>query len=351
MKIATITCHRAYNYGAVLQAYALQTFLNSKGHEVRVIDYKPAYLRKSSNRLKQVFKTILQLHDRIKSKKVFEDFLNNNISMTDKTYVTYEELETTLEKYDMYIAGSDQVWNMDMRNGKDDSYFLRFASNGAKKISYAASIAMNSLSEQQQKRFQLMLADYEAVSVRESSAEKLLKDIGINCRRVCDPVFLLDKEKWLSLIEPKKHKKKYILVYSFYKQKEIYAHAQKLAKKMDCEVYSVGTKFSDKFENVDKYFWNIAPFDFLELINNAEAVVTNSFHGMSLSMIFNKPLHVFETVTSRNSRLIDMLEYVGAYEPNQKHLTIAQIEDYQEINIKIEELIKYSKSFLEECRV
>ncbi len=349
MKIFTMTCHRAYNYGAVLQAYALQTYLSNRGHDVKVLDYSPHYLRKSNNRLRQFLKNVLQFPDRCKNKKTFDDFLNKYINLSKKTFHTYDELVNADEKADVYIAGSDQVWNMNMKNGNDDSYFLRFAPEGAKKMSYAASIAMENLSENQKKRFNEMLSDYYAVSVREKSGVKLLKDIEIECSEVCDPVFLLNEHQWDDFSSKNVYKEDYVLVYAFYNQREVYDFAQSLAKERKCKVYSIGTGFREKFSGVDKYFWSPSPKEFVNLVRNSKAVITNSFHGLSFSLIFNKPAYVFRTKTAGNSRIVDILRKIDMYEDNP--FRIACVEDYSAVNEKLKEFRETSIAFLESAGI
>ena len=138
MKIATITCHNVYNYGASLQAYALQRYLSQEGHDVEIIDYKPYYLNSRYNwrhipaesrlypykdyvgtqciyfllKNRKIYKTIGR-------KRKFDDFRQKFLTLTDNTYTSAEELRATPPQADLYIAGSDQIWNTACENGKD----------------------------------------------------------------------------------------------------------------------------------------------------------------------------------------------------------------------------------------
>ena len=159
MKIATITCHNVYNYGASLQAYALQRYLSQEGHDVEIIDYKPYYLNSRYNwrhipaesrlypykdyvgtqciyfllKNRKIYKTIGR-------KRKFDDFRQKFLTLTDNTYTSAEELRATPPQADLYIAGSDQIWNTACENGKDAAFYLDFGSDDTRRISYAASI-------------------------------------------------------------------------------------------------------------------------------------------------------------------------------------------------------------------
>lgn len=317
MKVGIITCHRAFNYGAVLQTYALQKFLKNHGYEVEVIDYTPQYIRKSYNKsiLKRIIRPLLRSYDFKKSNQVFGSFLNQEVNLTEKRYYSYEELEENPPDCDAYIAGSDQIWNCNIENGKDDAFFLKFVPNNKIKISYAASISMDEIPQNQKNRFKENLKDFNHISVREQTAVKLLREIGIvNVEKVLDPVYLLDVDEWNEIAQKstlKLENEKYILAYGFKQQKDLYNYARKLADSKNCKLYSINTNFEDKFLDVDKYFYNATPYDFVNLVKNAQEVVTNSFHGLSFSIIYNKPVHQFKKSGTENSRMIDLLSEVN----------------------------------------
>lgn len=313
MKVGIITCHRAFNYGAVLQTYALQKYLKDHGCEVEIIDYTPQYIRKSYNKsiLKRIIRPILRHHDFKKSNQVFGNFLNEDVSLTKRRYYTYEELKENLPDVDAYITGSDQIWNCNIENGKDDAFFLKFVPENKRKISYAASISMDEIPQNQKDRFRENLKDFNFISVREKTAVKLLKEIGIeNVEKVLDPVYLLDVAEWNKITQKstlRLENEKYILAYGFKQQKDLYKYARKLANARNCKLYSINTNFEDKFLDVDKYFYNATPYDFVNLVKNAQEVVTNSFHGLSFSIIYNKPVHQFKKNGTENSRMVDLL--------------------------------------------
>lgn len=166
MKIKTITCHNVYNYGAILQAYALQRFLEDNGHEVEIIDYAPRYHSNSSWNIPEnssvyklaskfvVIHLLYALHRYIKKKrnvntirlKKFDDFTAEYLHVTPRKYKNYEDIQRNPPLADMYIAGSDQIWNPIGKTGLDPAFYLNFGGSGIKRISYAASFGVSQIS-------------------------------------------------------------------------------------------------------------------------------------------------------------------------------------------------------------
>ncbi|WP_163400498.1 polysaccharide pyruvyl transferase family protein [Flavobacterium fluviatile] len=312
LKSYTITCHRPLNYGAVLQAYALNTKLRSLGVDAKVIDYYPSYYKASNKSLlTRVLRQVFRLPDWIVGKKRFGKFIADNLPMTAKTYINIEELNADIPLADVYFAGSDQIWNChELENGKDDAFFLSFAPKGAKKIAYAASLAMPKIPEEQVERYKSLINDFDAVAIREKDGLELVKSIGIEkAVNVLDPVYLLERIDWDKIADKDSFlpKEKYVLIYAFNRQKNIFEYARKMANELGIKVYSINTNIEDYMLDTDKYFYNASPNTFVNLIKNAEAVVTNSFHGLSFSVIYNKQFHLFTRKSSSNSRMVNLL--------------------------------------------
>lgn len=362
MDFLTITCHSAFNYGAVLQTYALYKYLTNCGLNGKVIDYQAKYFNKpeTTNMLKKIVRPIIRCPDFKKGKKVFGEFLNKNVSLTERVE-NINELSEKLEKSKIYITGSDQVWNCSKGGvGNDDAFFLDFVKDkNSKKVSYAASIALNELPDIQQERFKKLLSDFNYISVREKTGVNILKDIGFDkVYQVLDPVYLLSKSEWKKMINRSKlvsklKNEKYILIYGFLQQKNVFDYAKRLATQKGYKLYNVNTIIEDFFMNTDKYFWNVSPEDFLALIYYAQDVVTNSFHGLSFSLIFNKDFHLFGKKGNSSSRMFDMVDSVGL---NERIIQDGKIIDkkinYNEVNnllnIKINESKKYLDMIFEE---
>lgn len=323
----TITCSRPNNYGAVLQTYALNKALTKLDVDAKVIDYNPSYYKISNQRfIKKLIRNIIRIPDNIKGNRVFGDFLQQYVPMSAETFDSYADLLSNPPQADLYIAGSDQIWNcMNKENGKDDAFFLTFAPTAKRRITYAASLAMPHIPNSQKARYHNLIEALDQVSVREPSAKPLLQEIGIrNVKTVPDPVFLLNRDDWDELADQSDFKKTedYILVYGYNRQKDVYSYAKELAKKLNIKVYIIGNAIEDYFLPGDKYFWNASPNTFIDLIRNAKAVVTNSFHGTVFSLIYNVPFHFFTVKQSTNSRMLDLLSTTGLI---NRHVTDSKL--------------------------
>ena len=248
MKIKTITCHDVYNVGAGLQAYALLTYLEQLGHDVQIIDYKPDYLSKHysfsivGNPIYEKGKLIKFLYLMVKfpkrlwcyfgkRKRRFDLFKKEYLKVTPICYSSNEHLKDETPEADIYIAGSDQIWNPLFKNGRDPAFFLDFVPENKIKASYAASFAVESLPIELEKEILDRLKRLDFVSVREKSGLDIVKGLGVDRGRVVlDPVFLLDKTKWDGFCkETTEFNERYILIYDFDKNDIIEKCAKTIA--------------------------------------------------------------------------------------------------------------------------
>jgi len=348
----TITCSRPTNYGAVLQTYGLNAALRKMGVDAKVLDYNPKYYYTSTRPLPiRMLRAIVRFPDLVKGRKVFGKFLEDYIPMSAKTYRTLAEIEADTPQSDVYICGSDQIWNCKNKlNGKDDAFFLSFAPAGARKVAYAASIAMPEIPDDQKDRYRRLISDFDAVSVREPSSVPMLEDLSIsNVQSVIDPVFLLEKDDWNVIADASDFTptEDYVLVYGYNRQKDVYAYARRLAKKLGVKVYTIGTAIEDYTLDQDRYFWNASPNTFVNLIRNAKAVVTNSFHGTVFSIVYNKPFHFFTVKQTTNSRMLDLLDSLAL---KDRHVTSGDLLsnhiDYTQPNTLLASLRKQSLAYL-----
>ncbi len=300
--VATITFHWGNNYGAVLQALALQKYLMKLGFETEIINYLP--LRTAlSNIVSAALKRDIAF---FKKSKSFKRFRKNELVIGKKKYYTNKALFACKDKYSAIIAGSDQIWNMSFTKkaeGKPTlSYYLNFAGDNTRRISYAASFGTNKLDENVAKLIAPELNRFSAISVRETGAVKMLDELGVFAKRVLDPTLLLTVQDYMPLIE--KHNgvnSDSVFTYILHSN-------QTIAKEIShyvCEKFSDTQKKANGTTFCDIYEW-------LYKIKNAKFVVTNSFHGTVFSLIFHIP---FITVAIPNSgmndRLTTLLETVG----------------------------------------
>ena len=364
MKISTITCHDVYNYGASLQAYALQHYLESQGHQYSIINYKPPYLSNHYRLdlvanskfdrpfVKQIY-LLAKLPGRIRGlrrKRRFDRFTQKFLHLTEKRYTSSEEIESDLPASDLYIAGSDQIWNTFFKNGRDRAFYLDFAkNNGSRRISYAASFATDKIHNGAEEKVKSWLANFDSISVRESSALDLLAQLGFNdAELVCDPVFLLSKEQWLKLAEESEYNagwKDYIFLYDCEQSDKLRSVAERLREISDRKIVAV-SETSGKYANKNLDLGG--PLEFLSLIVNAGYVVANSFHALAFAIIFQKPFFIVNRKEGINTRMRDFLTYLSLNRrliDSPEQVTLAPIE-FGYVNAKVESMIEKSKNFL-----
>ena len=321
MRIKTITCHNVYNFGASLQAYALAAYLQREGHEVEIIDYQPLYLRHYRlagvpnprfdrpfwRQAYQIAKFPGRLFDRITSrrKKAFDHFTAEYLPLTSDFYADFDALRSAPPETDLYIAGSDQIWNPVFPNGKDPAFFLNFALEGARKISYAASFAVEALEKSDVNRMRPWLERLDAISVRESSAVRLLAEMGLAGIQVVDPVFLLPREDWAAMaVHP--DLEGYVLVYDFDSNPQV----REIAQHISCQT---GKKIVSLFPSdwADATWAEVGPLEFLGAVLNADIVLSNSFHATAFSLIFQKDFYVINRTEHINTRMQDLVGDLG----------------------------------------
>lgn len=357
-KIYTLTCHDVYNVGAGLQAFALQKYLLDKGNDVEIIDYKPVYLSghyslftinnpKYRKPVINILYLIAKLPNRIKRlisqrKKRFDLFKKEYLLLTSKKYSSNSEMFDQFQDADIFIVGSDQVWNPLFQNGKDPAFFLDFASDSKVKISYAASFATDQLSEEDEKRMYPLLSRFDEISVRESRGIELLNKMGLNAICVCDPVILIDQDVWKSLAVYQNNRKKYIFYYDFDNNSKVQAVIRKYADEMNYDVLSV------TYAEGMIYCRDMGPLEFLGYIMNAEIIVTNSYHATVFSVIFHKPFYVFSRKENLNSRIEDFITYLELQNKCYSLNSLGSIEySWEEIDEKVIKLREKSEDYLQ----
>lgn len=323
MKIAIITFHRALNYGAVLQAFALQKKLEDMGHEAVILDHNNkkiasinAVLRIGDNKnIIHMVKELVNVPFRLIRKRKFEDFISAKL----KIYPIEDEkkLAEINDTFDMFITGSDQVWNPYLTD-YDDAYFLDFVSSSEKKVSYAASIGIKCFSDDDQLRVSEMLQSFVKISVREQSAKDLLQNIvDIPIRVVVDPTLLVERTVYKDWIKSDS-KSKYIFVYSLNSEVNLMKSVFELAEKENLKIFYICNELYDMKKHINRrihHVLNPSPERFISLLANAEYIATNSFHGTVFSILFHKQfLCETDYGKGKNGRITDLLSACGLSE-------------------------------------
>ena len=303
-KIGIVTFNDAYNFGAFLQEYALQTFLCKNGFDAKDINYSYDYFRQQylfsnnlfkrkgiKNKAKILFNILCRprvYKERINRNQKFMQTINNEIKLSPPlTYTSKTDINKT---YDFFIAGSDQVWNVRVTN-YNYFYFLDFVEDSSKKKSYAASFGRSVFNEGDLKKIEEHLTDFDLILVREESGKNLLENMGFRAEVVLDPTLLLKKEQWLLFAQKSELTlpQKYIVVYIVAEQTYLLDVALKYAKTNDCKIIF----FSDKNRDIMykgkkiKATVNVSPYDFIKYLAYADKVFSTSFHGMVLSINLN----------------------------------------------------------------
>ena len=353
MKIGIMTFHNAENYGAVLQAYALKNHLQKMNPscQVDIVDYRCPLIEESHQYFRPIsyFKhtgirrivsfllQFLYFPKRVRVKGVFEAFVTDFL----------EPQNNSFNEYDYVVYGSDQIWNPSL-TGNDTAYFGKGFSG--KKIAYAASDGGELVSE---KETISLLQDFHAISCREKSlSHKLHQHLPEkSVETVCDPVFLLSKEDWLSFAQPPKERN-YLLVYKISENKEMDTEAESFAKKWGKQVIQiVYVKSVKKFLYFkQKFVWAITPNEFVGYFAHADFIFTTSFHGSAFSIILERDFYTFQ-FAHRNERITDLfcemelserfVSYIPCYETLGEHAI-----DWTKVTQKREEYRQRSVDFL-----
>ncbi len=319
MRAGVITFHSAHNYGATLQTWALQKALKKVGAEPCVIHYhpesidrlyRPTKIKNAADIWKYLTKKSFRVRIRRMKKKYekYTTFLNQNLKLVGD-YRTYEELQAAPPELDCYITGSDQVWNTDHTGGFDPAYLLEFAPAGKRKISYAASVGRERFLPQYRESFANSLRSFDELSVREESAqcgvsEAAEKPVSV----VMDPTFLLSREEYDEIKVPIKRKERYILVYMMENNKSMIELANNISATTGLPI--IQRKLNPIFRNEIESFYTHTPGEFLGEIEQAEYVITNSFHGTVFSIIYQRPF-ISMLHSETGSRTIDLLKSLG----------------------------------------
>ena len=354
MKIGILTFHCAANYGAVLQAYGLQSYLRSLGHDVHVIDYRPEYLLKPYRvfrmpvrncnlvtKLKLAIRALLVAPVRWRRNVLFDRFRKRYLN------VASFDLDSPNNDFDAFVFGSDQIWNPRITWGFDRVYFGDFpAAMGKKKIAYAAS-AGSTANISNKEEFLSLLANFQKISVRETELAGYIKEnMKMDVPVLCDPVLLGGRSLYAGLAELPKVKKPYLLLFQLSRKKAVVKYAENLAKKSDMEFIELAPVFESLKNCRMKQTFSLEQF--IGYIVNAEYVLTSSFHGTVFSVLFRKNFNVISVDRDNDKRAVSLLERLGLGD------RIACIEDnpcisevdYAGVDGRMEELLKESAEYI-----
>lgn len=332
MKIGIITFHFASNYGAVLQCYALQEYLTRRGHNVEVINYRPSYhmvryagwknpflvarenwkRNKNERKIKRIYIYIrgfvrgiilsLKQTDGVKY-RLFYDFTKKYLNQT-QTYRTVKQLRRNPPEDEVYVVGSDQLWNPDFTDFRfDKAYFLDFGTPTTKRLSYAVSMK-EEYTEEEMAQLLFLSKKLNSISIRENN-----KDFEKNINRmvnICiDPTLLLNSEDYSSLEAERLIQEPYVFVYGLENSEDL-NHATRIISKVRGLKVVNGSPHRTKILCECECVYNYGPKEFLSYIKYADYVITNSFHGTAFSILYHKSFVVIPH-TKRGRRMTELL--------------------------------------------
>ncbi len=356
MKIGILTFQCAHNYGAVLQAYALQEVLKNLGHEVKVINYRPDYIinvyktpklsisvRHPLWMVKHNIKVIVKYPRALRRHKAFTRFIEGRLNLTSPC-----DKETVVSDMDTYIFGSDQIWNTGITGGYDDIFWgkLPFEKGNKKYITYAASMGKDSIADEDKKWIAGYLKNFDAISVRENSLMNMLAPLtDKDVRQVLDPTLLAPRSLWDKL-DDNVQERGYVLVYQVRHDKNTMEFANHIAHQLNAKVIILEIYINWKEDQNRKSC--ASPEDFVSYIKHASCVVTTSFHGTAFSVIFNKPFYCLELGDGEDGRSRSLLHSLRLDDRMVDKLARPQFTevDYSEANQLLDGLRKSSEQFL-----
>lgn len=366
MKLGLLTFHDAANYGAVLQAYALQAYLESAGFECEYLDYRNATRRHQYDMAYHAANSLLHGHlaETLKyllgspfmalRKRRFAAFRRNYLKISSREWRTSSEVRKATGHYDKFVVGSDQVWCPE-NNGSDTAFLLDFVEEDKRKVAYASSFGTDNLPEDLRPAYSRCLRHIGSIGVRERAGCRLVKELtGRDVPMVVDPVFLPGRMAWERLLPPSSPGLR-PFVFSYTNRggqlSAFLETAGAILKGRDLHKLARQTTPGDFLRRGVQVKYCMSPVEFLDNVKNAALVVTASFHCLAFSLIFNKPFVCFLTGDSgKDERLAGLLKELGlenrvfrnGMTPEE---ALAPI-DYNRVNAKLAQQIDTSKDYL-----
>lgn len=366
-KIGILTFHRVSNYGAVLQAYALETVLKKLGADCEIIDYQNSVLTEQYNPYsrtylnprhpKRFLKNLIMLPHVNQRNYWFKAFRDAHLVISKNRYD--ENHLPASNVYSKIIVGSDQVWNLSC-NGNDTHYFLDFIDkNKCCGYSYAASMSTVSFSNEVRELYRKQLSHFSRISVREYSAEKFLKEsLGVEACTSLDPTLLLDRNEWDKLCNnPSDNQKDYVLVFLMRHSNQILERALNYARMKKLKVVYIN--LYEPFARLGyESIFSMSPQNWLGYIRSAKYVITNSFHATVFSILFEKNFTTYLLDDEgKNERLIQLTNITGLNNRLKKmnESVIENDVNYSEVQDRLQverkKSLDYLKCIVEEERL
>ena len=309
--IGILTFHRASNYGAVLQAYALQAAFGNIGQKAVIVDYYCPVVEEDHRPLglfkrHKIPQAILRFPIKAHKDRLFNAFRKRKL--VTSAPVDPKSISSIADSYSLFVSGSDQVWS-DRFSGLDPAYMLDFARE-EQRYSYACSFGFDAFPAGKEEVYLKLLRGIRCISLRESSGVEMLEKAGLKAHTDLDPTLLLSAEEWRSFSAAPAEKDPYILVYTVNGDVHLLEYARALSEKKGCKILYLNNQYKNNRDL--KRIRYASPEEFVGWFANAEYVLTNSFHGTAFSIIFHRKFKVeLETKKKYNVRSRDLLLNCG----------------------------------------
>lgn len=320
MKVGIVTFQWSMNYGALLQAHALQTYLERRGHDVEIVDYRP--VRHVSHFNQWIGVTPKSCFEKWKKRYreyLFESFRRRYLNRMSPPVYSMQKLSCASACYDVLISGSDQVWNprwLEQFAGLEDLYFLTFADKRTKKVSYAASFGIENveaISPVWRDKIKKRLMDIAYVSVREHAGVDVVKELTDrnDAVQVLDPTLLLEPDYYRHIVGRTHSRTPHVFSYILHGR-----DAQVLSLQQDV-VSRTGMKikcWNPRYTGLNRRYVMPSPVKWLQMIQEAGLVITNSFHAVVFSIMFHTPflaIRIEGEGQGMNTRIIELLHRLG----------------------------------------
>ena len=361
-KVAILTIHIGINFGSVLQTIATYETVKRLGYKPIIVNYIPdratvkRYITGAfSSPIKLAWRTVF-LPIYLKYHKIYRRYLARHVELSSPIYDS-DNFVDKCPRSDVYVVGSDQVWNSLHNEGFNGRYFFEGIDKNAYKIALCSSFGRSEIDALEQKKVKGLLDGFKAISVREDSGVDILNKIGIKSEQLIDPTFLFTKEIWGKYASQRIEKEPYVLVYTPYNTVNasiIYGSARNLADKYGLKVVTFSWK-AKRESLADRTVLFADPGDFLSLMLHADYVITNSFHGTAFSINLNKQFWVFQpsAFSTRIESILNLTDLQGRMLTEKLTDNDVSEIDYDKINAIIEserkKSINFLKNALQEC--
>lgn len=340
MKIALMTIWHVKNYGAELQTYATVKTLQEMGHDVCVIDYRLFEMRKRTSFIGRILDFA---HNLAPENIKFENFWKKHIPST-KHYISYDELKKDVPEADLYLVGSDQVWNPEITKEKALAYFLDFVPAGKPMASYAPSFGTDKWNgtDELTKKVQERILAFKGVSCREKQGVEILKEqFAIIVPQVLDPSLLRTSYTELT---GKIKTKNTLAYYQLRESPFLSAFAQRMASKMGLEYVNV----NKKTKLTSSFLWNRRSVEqWIKAIAESSFVITHSFHGVAMCLVHHRPFVVVYENGNKISRIASLLSVAGLSDRLFTTIEVAEASDIWQKEIdwnRVDSLIQVQRN-------